>query len=177
MPLSTWVASNSSSAHRAFTTFLKEHFFATAVSDQKLDADAINRIKEAFQILKALFRASPISTRGAKCGQNPWQLQHFKARDAFRGATTSERGFTSVWDRWQNDAAYKQSQLVHNWSDAWVRYLDHIVQFSIFHKAPQQQRERHMHIHHLRRVDENKQAPPLSQKPVYREVREQLRKV
>ena len=35
----------------------------------ELDPDAINRSKEAFEILKP-FRASPISTRGAKCGFN-----------------------------------------------------------------------------------------------------------
>ena len=63
---------------------------------------------------------------------------------------------------------------VHNWSDAWVRYLDHDVQFSIFHGAPQQ-RERNMHILYLRSVDDNKQAPPLSQRPGYREAKEQLR--
>ena len=61
--------------------------------------------------------------------------------------------------RWQNDAARRQSQLAHNWSDAWVRYLDHVVQFSIYHGAPQQQRERNL----LRSVDDNKQASPLSQ--------------
>ena len=34
--------------------------------------------------------------------------------------------------------------LPDNWSDAWVRYLCHIVHFSIYHNATQQQRERHM---------------------------------
>ena len=53
----------------------------------QLDSDTINRIKEAFKILKAPFRASPISTRGAKCGPNPWQTHNLKARDAFRDAT------------------------------------------------------------------------------------------
>ena len=141
----------------------------------KLDLDAINRIKEAFEILKAPLRASPMSTRGDKCGPNSWQWHHHKARDAFRGAAKGERGFTSVWDRWRNDAAYRQSPLVHNWSDAWVRYLDHVVQFSIFHDAPQQQRERNMHILYLRSVDDNKQAPPLSQRRGYQEAKEQLR--
>ena len=60
----------------------------------KLDLDAINRIKEAFEILKAPFRASPISTRGPKCGQNPWTKlgTHFealqKANENFRQSGT-----------------------------------------------------------------------------------------
>ena len=81
-------------------------------------------MKEACEILKAPFRASPISTRVAKCGPNLWQMHHLKARDASRGATKGERGFTSIWDRWQNDAIYRKSQLAHDWSDAWVRCLD-----------------------------------------------------
>ena len=132
----------------------------------KLDPDAINRIKEAFEIVKAPFRASHISTRGAKCGPNPWQLHHDKARDAFRGATKGERGFTSIWDRWQNDAAYR---------DAWFRNLNHIVQFRIFHNAPQQQRERNLCVLYLRSADENRQALPPSQRPGYREAKEHSR--
>ena len=58
-------------------------FLCTGVKLLKLDLDAINRIQEAFEILEAPFRASPISTRGAKCAPNPWQLHHFKVRGAF----------------------------------------------------------------------------------------------
>ena len=70
----------------------------------KFDPDAINRIKEAFEILKAPFRASPISTRGAKRGPNVWPMHHVKARDALRGAAKGERGLASILERWQNDA-------------------------------------------------------------------------
>ena len=66
-------------------------FLGTCGKFLKLNPDAINRIKEALDILKAPFLASPISTSGAKCGQNPWQLHHSKARDAFRGVTKCER--------------------------------------------------------------------------------------
>ena len=101
----------------------------------KLDQDAINRIKEVFEIPKAsFFRASPISTRGSKCGLNQWQQHRHKARDALRSAAKGDRAFTSIWERWQNDEIHKQSQLAHNWSDAWVRYLDDIVHFSIYHR-------------------------------------------
>ena len=109
----------------------------------KLDQDAINRIKEAIDNLKVLFRTSPIPTRSAEYGPSPWQWYHHKGRDADRGLTKGFRRFTSIWERWQNDEVHKQSQFVHNWSDAWVRYLDHIVQFSIFHDASQQQREKY----------------------------------
>ena len=53
----------------------------------------MNRIQEAFEISKALFRAFPISKRGSKCGPNVWRQQqhHFKARDALRSATQGER--------------------------------------------------------------------------------------
>ena len=92
--------------------------------------DVMNQMKEAFEILKApYYRTSMTVTRGSKCGPNPWQQHHHKARDALRSAAKGDSGFTSIWDRWQSDAACKQSQLVHNWSDAWVRNLDHIVHF------------------------------------------------
>ena len=110
----------------------------------KLDPDAINRIKEAFEILTAPFRASPISTRGSKCGPNLGQQRHHKARDAAGSATKGERGFTSIWDRWQNDEI-QASQLSHNWSHAWVRYMDHNVHFSIHHCDAEAKRKKYAH--------------------------------
>ena len=85
-----------------------------------------------------------------------------------------ERAFTSIWDTWQNDEIYRKSQLAHNWSDAWVRYLDHIVQFNIYRNAPQSQRERYVNLLHVRSVDENKQAPPLWQRPRHREAKKEV---
>ena len=100
--------------------------------------DVMNRIEEAFEILKVpYYRTSIIVTRGSKCGSNPWQQRHHKARDAMRSATKGERAFTSIWDRWQHD------------EDAWVRYLDHIVHFDVNHNAPQLQRERCVNLLHL----------------------------
>ena len=121
--------------------------------------DVMNRIKEAFEILKApCYRTSIIVTRGSKCGPNPWQQDHHKARDALRSATKGGRAFTSIWDRWQHCEICRKSQLAHNWWDAWVRYLDHIVHFNIYHNATQPQREGYVKLLHLRTVDENKQA-------------------
>ena len=107
----------------------------------------MNRIKEASEILEApYYRTSMIVTRGGKCGPNPWPQHHHKARDALRSATKGERTFTSIWDRWQNDEIYRKSQLAHNWSDAWVRHVDHIVHFNIYHNAPESQREKYVNL-------------------------------
>ena len=70
----------------------------------KVDPDAINQIKEAFEILKAPFRSSPISTRGSKRGPNLCPMHHLKARDALRGAAKGERGLASILEGWQNDS-------------------------------------------------------------------------
>ena len=140
----------------------------------KPDQDAMNRIKETFEILEApYYRTSPISKRGSKSGPKMWQQHHHKARDAIRSATKGDRGFISIWDGWQNAEIYRESQLAQYWSDAWVRYLDHIVQFSIHHNATQQQRESTINVLYLRSVDENRQAPPLSQRPGYWEAKKE----
>ena len=76
--------------------------------------DVMNWIKEVFEILKAPNnRTSQISTGGSKCGPNPWQHQHQKARDALRSAAKGGKTFTSIWERWQHDEIYKKSQLSH----------------------------------------------------------------
>ena len=101
------------------------------------DKKLMNRIKEPFEALKAPYHhTSPIITRDGKCGPNPWQ-EHHKARDTMRSAMKGDKKYTSIWDRWQHDDAYRTSQLAHNWSDAWVRYLDHIVHFDIGQKGKQ----------------------------------------
>ena len=123
--------------------------------------DVMNWIEEAFAIPKAPHYRASLTARGSKCGPNPWQQHHHKARDALRSTTKGERKFTSIWDRWQNGEIYRKSQLSHNWWDAWVRYLDHIVHFAINHNAPRLQRERYVNLIRLRCVDENKQAGPL----------------
>ena len=131
----------------------------------KPDQDVMNWIEEAFEILKApCYRTCMIVTRSGKCGPNPWQQNHHMARDALRSATKDEKTFTSIWDRWQND----------DWSDAWVRYLDHIVHFNIHRNAPQPQRERYVNLLHLRGVDENKQTGPLWQRPGYWEAKKDV---
>ena len=62
---------------------------------RRLNNDVLNRIKEAFEALKPPhYRTSCIVTRGSKCGPNPWQQHHHKARDALRSATKGERAGT-----------------------------------------------------------------------------------
>ena len=58
-----------------------------------------NRIQEAFEALKTpCYRTFSMVTRGCRCGRNPWQQHHHKARDALRSATKGERTFTSIWE-------------------------------------------------------------------------------
>ena len=56
-------------------------------------------------------------------------------------------------DRWQNDEVYRASQLVHCWTDEWVKYLDYISKIDISHDAPHRQRLRYEStvIHEWRR--------------------------
>ena len=105
----------------------------------RFDQDVMNRMKEAFEILEApYYGTSMIVTRGSKCGPNPWQQHHHKARDALRSATKGERTFTSIWDRWQNDEIYMKSLLAHNWSDAWVRNLGICFMYEVLTKTNRQ---------------------------------------
>ena len=126
-------------------------------------------IKEAFEALKAPYhRTSPIMTRGSKCGPNPWQEHHHKDRDASRSATKGDKKYAPKWYWWQIDEVYRTSQKAHNWKDAWVRDLNFIVHFEISHNAPSWQRERYVHLIHLRSLDSNKQALPIWERPGYK---------
>ena len=172
MPFSTWVTSNSSSKRRQCSWCLHNVFEGTFLrscgKSLKLDPDAINRMKEALEILKAPFRASPISTRGAKCGPNLWQLHHTKARDAFRGATEGERGFTSIWKMMRLTGNLSLSKIGRMLVfDIWITLYN-----SVFSTKRRKQRERNVHILFSRSVDKNRQAPLLSQRPRYWEAKE-----
>ena len=104
--------------HHAYTTFFEGTLICKCGKLMKPDQDVMNRIKEAFEILKApYYRTSQIVTRGSTCGPNPWQQHHRKARDSLRSATKGERAFRSIWDRWQNDEIYRKSQLAHKFAE------------------------------------------------------------
>ena len=87
--------------------------------------------------------------------------------DAKRGAT--KRGeYTSILDRWQNDEVYRASQLVHGWTEEWVKYLHYISKIDISHDAPYRQRLRYESTIFMRSVDSKTQAGPLCQRPDYK---------
>ena len=76
-----------------------------------------HRRDEPGYILKAPYhRTSMPVTRGSKCGPNPRQQHHHKARDALRSATQGGRTVTSIWDRRQSDEIYRKSQPAEKWS-------------------------------------------------------------
>ena len=109
-------------------------------------------------------RASVIISRGKKSGHNPWQMDHQKATDAKRRVL--KRGkCTSFLDRWQNDEVYRASQVVHGWTDEWVKYPDYISKIDLSHDAPHRQRLRCESTISTRSVDSNKQAGLLCQRP------------
>ena len=115
-----------------------------------------------------------LDARRYKHGPNLWQENHHKAKDAPRGCSKNKRQSSSIWDRRQNDETYRESQLAINWSDAWVRYLDHIVKLDISHTAPHLQRNKYNNRLYLRSVDEDKQAPPPQQRPGYQDAKKAL---
>ena len=128
----------------------------------------MERIRAAFAALKTpYFRTTAILSRG-KNGHNPWQTDHAKAMDARRGATKNSRTFTSFLHRWQNDEIYRASQVVHGWTEEYVKYLGYISQIDISYEAPYKQRNRCENTLFMRGVDSNKQAGPLCQRPDYK---------
>ena len=139
------------------------------------DLDMVRRIKAAFEVLKApCFRTSAMNARGCKRGPTLWQEHHHKAKDALRNCSKTKRQHTSIWDRWQKDETNMESQLAINWSDAWMRYLDHTAKIDISHTARHLQRKKYNNLLYVRSVDEDKQAPPLQQRPGYPDAKKAL---
>ena len=130
------------------------------------DQEMIRRIKAAFEILRAPYiRASVLNSRGFKHGPDSRLEHHHKANDALHGCSKKTRQYASILDRWQNDKTYRESHFASGWSDASVRYLDHIAQIDISQKGTQEQRSRCHNLLYLQSVDEDRQAPPLSTRP------------
>ena len=94
--------------------------------------------------------------------------QNSFCRDARRGTTTNRRKFTSILDRWQNDEIYRDSQLVHGWTEEYVKYLDYISKIDISYDARYNHRNRYENSLFMRGVDSNRQAGPLCQRPDYK---------
>ena len=111
----------------------------------------IQHIRKAFEVLKMpCSRAYHPNSRGYKHGSQLWQQHHHKATDALRAATRmKDRTFASIWDRWESDLEYRKSQKATGWNDAFVRYLDYVVQIDITHEAPAEQRGRYNNLVYL----------------------------
>ena len=60
-------------------------------------------------------------TRGAKHGQSRWQYDHWKAKDATKGAR--KRKYRSILHRWQEEEAYRESQTARGWTEEHCIYL------------------------------------------------------
>ena len=134
----------------------------------------IRRIKAAFEILKApYFRTSMVTARGYRHGPT-YGRYTITGKKRTTGTEKGGREVTSIWDRWENDEIYRKSQLDTGWSDAWVRYLDHIEQIDISHEATPEQRCRYHHLICVRSVNEDRQAPPSSTRPGYQEAKTAL---
>ena len=128
----------------------------------------MDRIRAAFAALKTpYYRTAVPLSNGKKCGHNLWQLYHFKAMDAKRGATKI-REYTSIMGRWQHNENFRASQWAQGSIETWVKYLDFISEIDISHNAPYRQRQRYESTLHMRGVDSKKQGGRLCQLPDYR---------
>ena len=149
---------------------LKGTIFCACGKHIRPDQEMTRRVKVAFEILKApYFRTSMLTSRGYKHGPNLWQEHHHKAKDAPRSTRKNKRTYTSIWNRWQNGATYRESELAIGWSDAWARYLENIAQIDISHEATPEQRGRYHNLIYPRGVGEDRQVSPLSTRPRYQE--------
>ena len=80
-------------------------------------------------------------TRGARHGIQPWQKHHILAKEFMR--KIGEQGiYSSMIDRFQNDEVFHASQLQHNWTKAWCKYLDYIRTIGISHEASPEKLQR-----------------------------------
>ena len=144
------------------------------------DQEVMNRIKEAFEMPKAPYYHTSTIAVAATSPQGSRRIaediRKLIRRVKFTQAVARHADIRDkiLRSRWQNDETHRKSQLAHNWSDAWVRYLDHIVHFNINHNAPHPQRERYVNLLHSRIVDDNNQAGPLWHRLGYRDAKKEL---
>ena len=108
------------------------------------DEDTINKIKLRFKALVVPYHIARINrSRGKKCGEKEWQIDHWKAKDAMRGAVKhNENHNPSILVRWMMDEQHWSSQMAHGWTEAYCRHLDCNVKIDITHVAPHHQRHR-----------------------------------
>ena len=98
-------------------------------------------------------------------------------KEAPCSCSKKKRTYTSMWDRWTNDQVYRESQLAHDWSDAFVNYLYHIAAIDIPFNDTQEQRGRYSRLLHLRASDDDRQGPPFATRPGNKEAKNLLSEV
>ena len=100
------------------------------------------KIKTRFEIMSVPFyTVREDDTRRAKHGQNPWQYDHWKARDATKGA--QKRKYRSILHRWQKEEAYQESESARGWTQEYCRYLDYLATVDISYVATWKERSKY----------------------------------
>ena len=138
----------------------------------KSNQEMIQRVRKAFDILTTPFSCIYLIRIREVTSMDPtlWQKPPHKAR----AASCHKKGR-------QNLCKYAGSmgkrcrilsiQEAIGWTDAFVRYLDHIVQIDISHEAPAEERCRYNNLVYLRGIGEDLQGPPLIKRPGYQEAK------
>ena len=131
--------------------------------------DVMNPIREAFEALKAPYRrTSSTVTRGSRCGPNPWQQHHHKARDGLQSAT---KGGKDIYQKFGTDGNMMKS--TRNLRSHMIGRTHGSGIWITSHSAMAERKE-YVNLIHLRCVDSNKQAGPLWKRPGYQEAQREL---
>ena len=92
--------------------------------------------------------------RGSKHGVLPFPEHHRRAKE-MRSKIKRKKEFTSILDRFQRDEIFRESQLVHGWTEAWCKYLDYFANIDVPHQASSEQRTRFTELYHFRYASDN----------------------
>ena len=79
----------------------------------------------------------------------------------------------SIWDRWQNDEIYRQSQLARDWSQM-LGEIFGLFRKLISHTQRRKSKDGNENLLFLRSAIDEKQGLPLTQRPEYQEAKNVL---
>ena len=127
------------------------------------DEDTINRIQRRFKASIVPYYFARINrSRRKKCGEQKWQTDHWKAKDAMRGAVKhNENKNPLISVRWMTDEQNRSSQMAQGWTEAYCRHLDYLVTVDITHVAPHHQRHRYESTITMKCTDSDLQLGPM----------------
>ena len=111
--------------------------------------EMIQRTGKDFDVLNTpFFPASHPNSRGYKHGSQLWQQHHHKANDALRAATRKkDRNLCEyLGSMGKTILEFSKSPEAIGCNDAFVRYLDHIVQIDTSRDALAEQRGRYSYL-------------------------------